>query len=253
MADEKSGGWLSKIGQAIASEISDAPQAPKPVKAKAPVSVAPPEYVPPSTYIPPAVNSGITPAYTPLPAGASPFAAAMAAAPPVDEETLGLINNSVFPAGTASLYVTFNTMWNALGRTPDVNMVMNALKAAMPDVTAEKIIAAIKAHAKSLAATAKAADGDLEKAAEELLGGADRKIASLLEANAAAQADIEARQKLMAENIATIGATQQERVGNEQKIVNAKGRTDAAVAHVGGELTRAEAFISPLVAPKTKP
>jgi hypothetical protein len=250
MADENKGGFLGRAFGALMDEISEPPPGSAPVKksrAKTPPIPALDEApAAPANYVPPPVSAPMS--MTPAAAAyaQTPFSAAMtvAAAPPVDEKTLGLINESVFTAETK--YVQFDNVWNALNRTGDVGQVVTVLKMTVKDATPDNIIADIDVHLKALAATQKTANEELEGAAKSMLGGADQLVADLVAQNAAAQAEIERHQREMGERNTLMNQTQQKRIADEQNIASAKARTEAAIQFVSARLSTAKAALSAL-------
>jgi hypothetical protein len=171
----------------------------------------------------------VTPSYTPT--TMSPTE--------VDPEALATVKAAVYVptlAGRQSNFILFLNMWEALGKPADPAIAVKALQVSNPNITIPSIISDIDQHGMLLDNTVAGAKQTFDNVASQTLGGNDTEIASLTEANAKAQAEIDRHNRETAERNTRLAALQSERAENEAKLNRARARANAAETLVRSEL-----------------
>lgn len=234
MADGKKGGGLfGKLGESLAHELfEDDGKAAKPAPTATPA---------PTPVAPPPVISGTTP-YT-FGTGADPALSSIPGAPePLNEDAVKAISSAVFvdlPTGK-SRYLTYQNMATALGHPADPSVPLKALQVSDPSMSVGAIATDINAHLTLLDQVTAKAEADFAAAAQDKLGGADKQIQALNDANANAQAEIARHQQETTDRIAQIAQLQQQRSADEVAINRARAQTQAAEAAVKTSLLSAQ-------------
>jgi len=233
MADGKKGGGLfGKLGESIAHELFEddgKTPAAKPTATPAPAPMAPPA---PTGTMPYTFGTGSDPALSSIPG----------AAEPLNADAVKAISDAVFvdlPTGK-SKYLTYQNMATALGHPADPSVPLKALQVSDPNISVAAIATDINAHLALLDQITAKAEADFAAAAAEKLGGADKQIQALNDANANAQAEIARHQQETTDRIAQIAQLQQQRAADEVAINRAKAQTQAAEAAVKTSLLGAQ-------------
>lgn len=234
MADGKKGGGLfGKLGDAIAHELMDddgkTPAKTTPAAAPAPVAPTPISGTMPYTF---GTGAGSDPALSSIPG----------APEPLNEDAVKAISSAVFidlPTGK-SRYLTYQNMATALGHPADPSVPLKALQVSDPSMSVGAIATDINAHLALLDQVTAKAESDFSAAANDKLGGADKQIQALNDANANAQAEIARHQQETTDRIAQIAQLQQQRSADEVAINRARAQTQAAEAAVKTSLLAAQ-------------
>jgi hypothetical protein len=249
MAPAKGKGFLGNLADKISHELlEDDGSAPKSTSA-ATAAPAPAPAPAPTSYMPgvsgpaPTVASGTMP-YTFGTGGVT------GAPEPLDPKALEAVQAGVFTniGNQPSRYLLFMKMYENLGKPADLTVPLHALQVMDPSLTAAAILQDIQAHLKMLDDVETKAGTDLDGAASDVLGGADKQIADLQAANVNAQSEIERHQKEMAERIGQITQLQTQRANDDANISRAKAHTAAAVSVVRSQLQSMQTTFSNLPA-----
>lgn len=144
-------------------EGDDTPKAPRRDTSHAP-AVAPVQSFPATAGVPSAASA--TPIYS---SGVTLTAD--------DQARMQKISDQVY--STSSNYTTFVNMRTALGNTPDLNLVFNALKASNSGVTPQKVSADIDSHLGMIDAQANGMDSQIARARQERVDGPMKEVATL--------------------------------------------------------------------------
>lgn len=243
----KKGGFLGKIGAAIAAEMMEDDGKDETAKVADKASAA-------------AQAAPISSQTQPYPFGTSaagsttpPPMLGMPGAPePLDPKVVEMVSSGVFTdvvdGGKArpSRYMLFSKMWQTLGSPADANIPLNAMKVTDPSMTGGAVLQDIDAHLALLDGVAANANAEIDGVAATKIGGADQKLQAIQQANEAALREIERHQKEISERSAEAATLQGQRAADEASINRAKAKTAAAVESIRAQLQGARNLFASL-------
>lgn len=259
----KKGGGLAAIAPwAFESEGNAADAAPAPKSRKAvpltPSTVAPgatPQSAP-SQSAPPLgafstlAAAPVSPPTSPQTSGMTSFINTQPAGP--DPQALGIVESAVyvnFDDGRGgqrpSRFMAFMKMYGLMGRPADINSVLGALQITDPSFTAEAVASDARAHLTMLDQFERSIADEHAAEVQNRVGSKDAEAASIQEANAKDQGEIERLTKAISERSARLPILAQERSEGEAAIARSTAKMATAQDAVRAALTSTLSLFTP--------